>query len=136
MFHIEFCKKKNQWAHMSIFLGNDARGLQRLPSLKYYNVQKWESRFSLGLDAAKKGIIWENASIIPIFGSVEHQIEFTFPFQYNIIFETYQSLEPPSSTLEGERHVRSLTFLYRIQFSTFSWCIFWYNMYFCQHRAP
>ncbi len=45
--------KRGQWAHMSISLGNEVRGLQRLPSLKYYNVQKWESRFSLGLNAAK-----------------------------------------------------------------------------------
>ncbi len=29
------------------------RGLQRLPYLKYFNVQKWESRFTLGLGAAK-----------------------------------------------------------------------------------
>ncbi len=28
-------------------------GPQRLSSLKYYNVQKWEHRFALGLDAAK-----------------------------------------------------------------------------------
>ncbi len=28
-------------------------GLQRLPSSKYYNVPKWENRFTLGLDAAK-----------------------------------------------------------------------------------
>ncbi len=27
--------------------------LQRLPCLKYYNVLKWGSRFTLGLDAAK-----------------------------------------------------------------------------------
>ncbi len=28
-------------------------GLQRLSSLKYYCVLKWESRFTLGVDAAK-----------------------------------------------------------------------------------
>ncbi len=38
---------------MSISLGNGAMGLQRLPPLKYFNVQKWESRISLWLDAAK-----------------------------------------------------------------------------------
>ncbi len=46
-------KKKSHWAHMSISLGSGARGLQRLPSLKFYYVQKRKSRFSLGLDAAK-----------------------------------------------------------------------------------
>ncbi len=30
-----------------------ARGLKGLPPLKYYNVQKWESGFSLWLNAAK-----------------------------------------------------------------------------------
>ncbi len=39
--------------------------------------------------------------IMRIFGSVEPQTESTFPFHYNIIFETYQFLEPLSSTLEG-----------------------------------
>ncbi len=29
------------------------KGFQRLPYLKYYNVLKQESRFTLGLDAAK-----------------------------------------------------------------------------------
>ncbi len=28
------------------------------------------------------------------FGNVEPESESTFPFQYNIVFETYQSLEP------------------------------------------
>ncbi len=48
--------------------------------------------------------------IIRIFGSIEPQTESTFPFQYNIIFESHQSLEPLSSTLEAGRHVRPLTY--------------------------
>ncbi len=48
--------------------------------------------------------------IMRTFGSVESQIESTFPFYYNIIFETYQFLKPLSSTLEEGRHVRPLTF--------------------------
>ncbi len=32
-------------------------------------------------------------------------------FRYNIIFETYQPLEPPSSNSGGERRVQQLTFL-------------------------
>ncbi len=49
--------------------------------------------------------------IMRIFGSIEPQTESTFPFQYNIIFKTYQSLESLSSTLDGGRHTRPLTFL-------------------------
>ncbi len=56
--------------------------------------------------------------IMRIFGSFVHQTESTFPFQYNLIFETYQPLKPPSSTLEGGRYVCLLNFLYEIQCST------------------
>ncbi len=45
-----------------------------------------------------------------ICDSIQHESKSAFPFQYNIIFETYQSFEPRSSTLEGDRHVRPLIF--------------------------
>ncbi len=35
-----------------------------------------------------------------------------------IIFQLYQSFASPSSTLGGDRHMRSQTFLYKIQFRT------------------
>ncbi len=38
---------------MSTSPKSGARGLQRLPSMKYYSAQKWESRLTPGLDAAK-----------------------------------------------------------------------------------
>ncbi len=38
---------------MPIFPGSEANGFQRLPSLKYYDALKWESIFTLELDAAK-----------------------------------------------------------------------------------
>ncbi len=38
---------------MSVFPKNGARGLQRLSSLKHYNILKREKRFTLKLDAAK-----------------------------------------------------------------------------------
>ncbi len=47
---------------MSISLRGRVRGLQRLPSLKYYYVLKWESRFTLGLTLPKIRIISKNAS--------------------------------------------------------------------------
>ncbi len=53
MFSNEFLKKKSVGAHVLSPSGMEL-GLQRLSSLKYYNVQKWETRFSLGLDVAKK----------------------------------------------------------------------------------
>ncbi len=48
--------------------------------------------------------------IIPIFGSIKYQTESAFPFQYNIIFETYQSLEPSSSTHAEVRSMRLASF--------------------------
>ncbi len=45
--------QKSQRVHMSISVRSGARGLERLPSFKYYNVQKLESRFTLGLIGAK-----------------------------------------------------------------------------------
>ncbi len=38
---------------MSISLRVGARRLQKLPSLKYYNVLKWESKFTLRLNSAQ-----------------------------------------------------------------------------------
>ncbi len=38
---------------MSIALRSGARGLKRWVWLKYYDVQKWQITFSLGLNAAK-----------------------------------------------------------------------------------
>ncbi len=66
--------------------------------------------------------------IIGNFGSVQPDHEFTFLFQYNILFVTYQSFESLSSTPRGDRHVRPLIFLYEIQCSTtFIWTIFLCN---------
>ncbi len=45
--------QKMQQAHMSISLQSGARGLQRLPYLKYCNVWEWEGRFTLQQNAAK-----------------------------------------------------------------------------------
>ncbi len=39
---------------------------------------------------------------------------FFFSVQYNI--SPHQSFEPPSSTLRGDKHMHSWTFLYKIQF--------------------
>ncbi len=45
--------QKNQWTHMSISLWSGDRELQRQSCLTYYNVNKRENRFTLGLDTAK-----------------------------------------------------------------------------------
>ncbi len=54
------------------------------------------------------------------------------------IFHVPDNLKLFSSfTLGVDRHMRPLTFLYRIQCSTtFIWSIFGYNVYFWQHPAP
>ncbi len=44
------------------------------------------------------------------FGSLQPKNEFTFPFQYNIIFETYQSFDPPSSTPSRDRDLCPVIF--------------------------
>ncbi len=49
---LNFAQKSPQ-ANMSISSWSEARGLERFPSLKNNNVQKWGNRFSLGLDITK-----------------------------------------------------------------------------------
>ncbi len=49
-------------------------------------------------------------SIIGISYSFESYSESIFPFQYIIIFQTYQSLDPSSSTPGRNRHMHPLTF--------------------------
>ncbi len=63
---------------------------------------------------ASIGFHWDNPYLIGNYGSIQPENEFTFPFQYNIIFETYQSFKPPSSTPGGDTHEHSLTFLYKM----------------------
>ncbi len=38
---------------MSISHRSEAIGLQKLSYFKYYNIQKWDSKFTLGLSAVK-----------------------------------------------------------------------------------
>ncbi len=45
--------QKSKWVHMSISPKRGVKDLQRLISFKCYKVLKWESRFTLGLNAAK-----------------------------------------------------------------------------------
>ncbi len=52
VFRIKFIQK-SQWTHICISLRNEARGLQRLTFLKYFNALEWESRFTLGQNATK-----------------------------------------------------------------------------------
>ncbi len=56
--------------------------------------------------------------VMRTFGSVDSYVECILPFLYRIIFQPYQSFEPPSSIPGGDRHRRSPTFLYKIQFQT------------------
>ncbi len=57
-------------------------------------------------------------------------------FQYIIIFLRWQFLEPHSTTPKGDRHLRSLTFLYQTDsLITFIWSMFWYTAYFWQRQV-
>ncbi len=66
----------------------------------------------------------KNASLCRFYFTTEYdsehwqhraQTESTFPFLYIIIFQRWESFEPLSSTLGGDRHMRLRTFLYKIQ---------------------
>ncbi len=46
---------------MPISIRNGAMGLQRLICLRYYNVLKWEIRFTLGLNADKNADYKKNS---------------------------------------------------------------------------
>ncbi len=64
--------------------------------------------------------------IMRIFGSIPPESESTFPFQYNIIFETYQFLEPRNSSPRGDRHVRPLTYIQKFNSEQFLFEQFFY----------
>ncbi len=54
----ESCPKLNflqkaQWKHIFIYPGVELWSFKDVPCLKYYNTLKWESRFTLGPNAAK-----------------------------------------------------------------------------------
>ncbi len=75
------------------------------------------------------------ARLMRIFGCVESWST-TMSFSYIIIFQKLQYLVPPSSPVEGDRHMHPLTFLYKIKCLTiFTWSNFSHNAYFWQHSA-
>ncbi len=45
--------KSSEGAYVCLPLPSGSRRLKRLPCLKYYNAQQWESTFTRGLNAAK-----------------------------------------------------------------------------------
>ncbi len=57
------CPQKNHWAHVSIFPRSGATRLERLIWLKYYNVQKRQIIFTLGLNAAKNTDFMKKAEV-------------------------------------------------------------------------
>ncbi len=71
-----------------------------------------------------------------ICGSIEPWSESTFPFQYIIIVQWWQSLEPPSSSPGRGRQMHLLNFCTKLNaqhflFETFFWC----KAYFWHRRA-
>ncbi len=70
-----------------------------------------------------------------IFGRVEPYIECISSFLYSIIFQLYQTFEPPNST-PGEINICARGLLYEIQFqTTFILSIFPCNVYFWLHSS-
>ncbi len=126
-------------------------GTPKINTFESYNAQKWKTPLAplqgetdkcvYGLFCTKfnsEQLLFEAFfDVMRIFGSFEPQSESNFLFLYIIRFQIYWSLEPPTSTHGGERHMRSGTFLYEIQFqTTFIWSFFWCTAYFWHHWAP
>ncbi len=137
--------QKSLRAHTSIYRTSEAAGLQRSVYLKSYNVHKWKSppTSTPGWDVHvcsltflyeiqfRTTFIWTFFDVMHIFGSVEPQSESNFPFLYIIRFQIYWSLELPSSTCGGDRHMCLGTFLYEIQFRiTLIWSFLKYCIFF------
>ncbi len=142
--------QKSPW-DMSISPTSGVGRLQRSVHLKSYNVQKQKSpqdplpvetdicAYWLFCTKFKSEQLSFEASfdVMRIFGSVDPKSESNFPFLYIIRFQIYWSLELPSSTRGGDRHMRLGTFLYKIQFrTTFILSFFWRTAYFWHHWAP
>ncbi len=59
-----------------------------------------------------------------------------FPIPVRYKFWTWRSLEPPSSTLGGDKHVRPQSFLWKIElWRTFTRNFLWFNLYFLQRSV-
>ncbi len=111
-------------------------GVRWLPSWGKWTFDLCSRTFSYEIQF-RATFVWSFFYVMRISGSIEHQSEFNFPFLYIIRFQTYSFLEPSSSTRGGDRHMRSRTFLYEIQFRvTFIWSFFWRNAYFWLRWTP
>ncbi len=117
---------------MSIFTRSGERGSKDFP-LKYYNVHKWDSRFTLGLDAGKNTYYIINAST-------------KSGRELNSIQKSKWAHMSISLQSGARRFQRLICFKYFIvqkwesRFSlelatTFIWSVFWYNAYFWQRWA-
>ncbi len=101
---------------MHIFGGVESQTESTIPFLYIIILQRWKS-FEPNSSApvgdrhvrsqtffrkfkAKQLLFQTFFDVMRIFGSVEAQNESTFPFLYIIIFQKWESFEPPCSTLE------------------------------------
>ncbi len=117
---------------------------------KDYIVLKWEIRFIFRLNTAEitnyikscsnkscfelnfvQKSPWAHMSIFPTSGAWGAPNIYTFE-----ILKCTEMEKPTSSTPGGDRLIRSLTFLYEIQFwTTFIWSLFQCSAYLWQHCA-
>ncbi len=71
-----------------------------------------------------------------IFGGVEPQTESTSLFLYIIIFQRWESFEPPSSTPREDKQMHSRTFCVKFNFEQLLFkTFFWRDAYFWRRRA-
>ncbi len=105
--------QKSSGAHMSSSPTCEAWEFKRSVYLKSYNVQKWDIRFTLGLNATKnthyiKKASNESCSKLNSYKKVSRHIclsppgewnQGSFPFLYIIRFQMYRSLEPAAPLL-------------------------------------
>ncbi len=97
---------------MSISPSSGARG-SKIAKFEIYNVLEWESTFTLGLNAFRIIFIWSTVLYTRFFFySVHPKTDSSFPLQYIIIVQKWQSLKPPPPryTAGGDKDINSLRF--------------------------
>ncbi len=138
--------------HISISLRSGARGLQKLPVSKHYSI----SKITIFGTPSSTPVGDRHMRPLTFLYEIESWTTFIWNlFWYNVYVWQYWALKwiyfPVSihcnilmtgvfgalcSTLVGDKHKRSVTFLSIIEsWTTFIWRFFWYDAYFWQHRV-
>ncbi len=115
---IALCTKVNLLSHFWTLYFKRQQSLE-LPSSTSGEIDVCAQWFFFCTEFNTQQLLFEVfLNITSVLDSVEVQSESIFTFLYIIIVQWWKSLEAPSSTPGGDRHMRSLAFLYGIQRST------------------